>query len=75
MSVFRHLSPTKVRDAVTISSPATLRGMEDQRRSRFVALYEGHVDAVMSYCLRHLVPTNAEDAVSDTFLVAWAKVR
>ncbi len=48
--------------------------MEDERRSRFVALYEDHVDAVMSYCLRHLVPTNAEDAVSDTFLIAWRKL-
>lgn len=48
--------------------------MEDQRRSRFVALHEDHVNAVMSYCLRHLVPTNAEDAVSDTFVVAWRRL-
>jgi len=48
--------------------------MEDQRRRSFVALYEDHVDVVMSYCLRHLAPTNAEDAVSDTFLVAWRKL-
>ncbi len=39
-----------------------------------MALYEGHVDAVMSYSLRHLAPASAEDAVSDTFLVAWRKL-
>lgn len=53
---------------------ATLEGMEDQRRVRFVDLYEGHVDAVMAHCLRHLAPSAAEDAVSDTFLVAWRKL-
>ncbi len=47
--------------------------MDDQRRERFVALYEGHVDAVMAHCLRHLAPGTAEDAVSDTFMVAWRK--
>lgn len=39
-----------------------------------MALYEDHSNAVMSYCLRHLAPSNAEDAVSDTFLVAWRKL-
>ncbi len=48
--------------------------MDDDRRSRFVALYEDHADAVMSYCLRHLTPSAAEDAVSDTFLTAWRKL-
>ncbi len=32
------------------------------------------MDAVMLYCLRHLAPATAEDAVSDTFLVAWRKL-
>ncbi|MEO7588043.1 MAG: sigma-70 family RNA polymerase sigma factor [Arachnia sp.] len=48
--------------------------MEHQRRTRFAALYEGHVNAVMAHCLRHLAPATAEDAVSDTFLVAWRKL-
>ncbi len=39
-----------------------------------MTLYEDHVDAVMSHCLRHLSPSTAEDAVSDTFLVAWRKL-
>lgn len=39
-----------------------------------MALYENHVDAVMLHCLRHLSPASAEDAVSDTFLVAWRKL-
>ncbi|MDO5736371.1 MAG: sigma-70 family RNA polymerase sigma factor [Propionibacteriaceae bacterium] len=47
--------------------------MDEQRRTEFVALYEGHVSAVMSYCLRHLARASAEDAVSDTFLVALRK--
>ena len=49
-------------------------GMDHQRRRRFTLLYEQHVDAVMSYCLRRLTPATAEDAVSDTFLVAWRKL-
>ena len=57
-----------------MTPPATLEGMEDQRRARFVGLYENHVDRVMSYCLRHLAPATAEDAVSDTFLLAWRKL-
>ncbi|RMB62262.1 RNA polymerase sigma factor [Tessaracoccus antarcticus] len=48
--------------------------MEHQRRARFVALYEDHVDAVMLHCLRHLAPAVAEDAVSDTFMTAWRKL-
>ncbi|MGV8845684.1 RNA polymerase sigma factor [Tessaracoccus sp.] len=48
--------------------------MDDERRTRFVTLYQEHVDAVMSHCLRHLAPSTAEDAVSDTFLVAWRKL-
>ncbi len=39
-----------------------------------MALYEDHADAVMSYCLRHLAPSAAEDAVSDSFLIAWRKL-
>ncbi len=49
-------------------------GMKDDRRARFVALYEDHADAVMSYCLRLLDASTAEDAVSDTFLTAWRKL-
>ena len=48
--------------------------MEDTRKARFVAVYEGHVDAVMVHCLRHLRRSSAEDAVSDTFLIAWRKL-
>ena len=48
--------------------------MSDHRRTRFVDLYEAHSDAVMAYCLRHLAPAAAEDAVSDTFLTTWRKL-
>ena len=28
----------------------------------------------MTYCLRHLAPSHAEDAVADTFLAAWRRL-
>lgn len=45
-----------------------------ERRARFDRLYRAHVDRVMNYCLRHLAPSNAEDTVADTFLVAWRRL-
>lgn len=45
-----------------------------QPRTRFTALYEATVDRVMAYCLRHLAADHAEDAVHDTFLVAWRRL-
>lgn len=45
-----------------------------ERRSRFDRLYRAHVDRVMNYCLLHLAPSAAEDAVADTFLVAWRRI-
>lgn len=57
---------------VTYRRPVTLGGME--RRSRFDRLYRQYADRVMNYCLRHLSPSHAEDAVADTFLVAWRRI-
>jgi len=45
-----------------------------ERRSRFDRLYRAHVDRVMNYCLRHLAPSHAEDAVAETFLIAWRRI-
>jgi len=47
--------------------------MDTDRRARFEQLYEAHVDQVMRYCLRHVAPAEAEDAVADTFTVAWRR--
>ena len=48
--------------------------MGDERRDRFTGLYEATADRVMSFCLRHLPPSAAEDVVSDTFLTAWRRL-
>ena len=45
-----------------------------ERRTRFDRIYRSNVDRVMNYCLRHLNPSHAEDAVADTFLVAWRRL-
>ncbi|NNF10835.1 MAG: RNA polymerase subunit sigma-24, partial [Acidimicrobiia bacterium] len=41
---------------------------------RFKRLYDEHFDAVQSYCLRRLPVADANDAVSEVFLVAWRKI-
>ena len=48
--------------------------METNRHARFVRLYEAHADRVMLYCLRHLTPSTADDAVSEVFLTAWRRI-
>lgn len=48
--------------------------MKAAQRERFVRLYEAHADRIMVYCLRHLTPSTAEDAVSDVFLTAWRRL-
>ena len=41
---------------------------------RFVALYQRHYRAVYSYCRRRTTADRAEDAVAETFLVAWRRI-
>lgn len=48
--------------------------MTDERRTRFVRLYGAHADRIMAYCLRHLSPSTANDALSDIFLTAWRRL-
>lgn len=42
--------------------------------ARFRRTYDEHFAAVRSYCLRRLPVADANDAVSEVFLVAWRKV-
>lgn len=45
------------------------------RRTRFEALYEEHANAVLRYCLRRVRSAAlADDACSETFLVAWRRL-
>lgn len=62
----RNLSPL-----VVVTGPVT-----DTDADRFETAFEMHQRAVLAYALRR-VPTeaDAEDAVADTFAVAWRKVR
>lgn len=41
---------------------------------RFNRIYSEHFDAVQSYCLRRLPVADANDAVSEVFLVAWRRI-
>ncbi len=41
---------------------------------RFNRIYGEHLAAVQSYCLRRLPVADANDAVSEVFLVAWRKI-
>jgi hypothetical protein len=44
------------------------------RRDRFEAIYRAHHGAVRAYLLRRAEPELAQDALSETFLVAWRRV-
>jgi RNA polymerase sigma-70 factor (ECF subfamily) len=43
------------------------------RRDRFEAIYRSHHGAVRAYLLRRAEPELAQDALSETFLVAWRR--
>lgn len=42
--------------------------------ARFVELYESYFRLVYGYCLRRLASDRVDDAVADTFLVAWRRM-
>jgi RNA polymerase sigma factor (sigma-70 family) len=44
------------------------------RRERFAQTFEEHYRAVTAYALRRTTPAEAEDAVAETFLVAWRRL-
>jgi RNA polymerase sigma-70 factor (ECF subfamily) len=47
---------------------------DDDRRARFEALFAAHHAAVRGYVLRRSAGTAVDDAVADTFLVAWRRL-
>ncbi len=46
----------------------------DPRRARFERLYGTYRLRVLAYCGRRAPPSEAEDATSETFLVAWRRL-
>jgi RNA polymerase sigma factor (sigma-70 family) len=49
---------------------------DEPRRERFERLYAAHFDAVLGFALRRTNrPEDAADAVSETFVVAWRRIR
>lgn len=42
--------------------------------ARFVEMYESFFRLVYGYCLRRTTPDKVDDAVADTFLVAWRRI-
>jgi RNA polymerase sigma factor (sigma-70 family) len=53
-------------------SPAS--PIDTARRERFAQTFEEHYRAVTAYALRRTTPAEAEDAVAETFLVAWRRL-
>jgi RNA polymerase sigma-70 factor, ECF subfamily len=47
---------------------------DDAQSERFVRIFDEHYRAVTAYALRRTTPAEAEDAVSETFLVAWRRL-
>jgi RNA polymerase sigma-70 factor (ECF subfamily) len=47
---------------------------DPDRRTRFEALFAAHHDAVRRYVVRRLEGALVDDAVADTFLVAWRRL-
>jgi RNA polymerase sigma factor (sigma-70 family) len=46
---------------------------QEQDADEFDAFYRAHVGDVRAYCLRRADPTLAEDAVAETFAIAWRR--
>lgn len=46
---------------------------DDIRRAHFERVFHAHHPAVRAYALRRADPATAQDAVSETFLIAWRR--
>jgi RNA polymerase sigma-70 factor, ECF subfamily len=46
----------------------------DERRARFERMWRDCAPAVAAYALRRTSPEAVEDAVAETFLVAWRRL-
>jgi RNA polymerase sigma factor (sigma-70 family) len=51
-----------------------VRVAAELRNQRFEALFREHYPAVRAYALRRSAPDSAQDAVAETFLVAWRRL-
>jgi RNA polymerase sigma-70 factor, ECF subfamily len=61
--------------ARSLDSPVSPASPTDiARRERFAQTFEKHYRAVTAYALRRATPAEAEDAVAETFLVAWRRL-
>jgi RNA polymerase sigma factor (sigma-70 family) len=61
--------------AGSLDSPLSPASATDiARRERFAQTFEEHFRAVSAYALRRTTPAEAEDAVAETFLVAWRRL-
>ena len=61
--------------AGTLDSPLSPASPRDSaRRERFARAFDEHFRAVSAYTLRRTTPAEAEDAVAETFLVAWRRL-
>jgi RNA polymerase sigma-70 factor (ECF subfamily) len=49
-------------------------GSSTGREARFHSLFSTNYDDVLRYCLRRLPATDANDAASDVFVVAWRRI-
>lgn len=54
--------------------PGADRTVVESRETRFEALYRAHYRAVRAYLLRRIDPETAQDALAETFLVAWRRL-
>ena len=48
--------------------------MEPSREDRFELLFRAHYPLVRAYALRRAAPDAAQDAIAETFLVAWRRL-
>ncbi|WP_110181924.1 RNA polymerase sigma factor [Nocardioides solisilvae] len=51
-----------------------MRRTRSAREERFRSLYADHHDPVLRFALRRTDPARADDAVAETFLVAWRRL-
>ncbi|MGA7270702.1 MAG: RNA polymerase sigma factor [Acidimicrobiia bacterium] len=49
--------------------------MDDRNEDRFVDVYKRHFPHVYAYCRRRISVDRVDDAVSETFLIAWRKLK
>jgi RNA polymerase sigma-70 factor (ECF subfamily) len=59
--------------SIAVTTPAEPTPTET-RRARFNALFDAHAAAVFGFALRRTSRSEAEDVVSETFLVAWRRL-